>query len=308
MISIISGENSFEITHFINVALAKFVAKNGDLAVERIDGEEVEYPRLQEALQGLPFLSSEKLVILRQPSKNKQFLEKFESLLTDLPESNEIIIVESKLDKRSAYYKYLKRQPKYVEYPILDANAMVRWVTTEVQKAEGILSQADARLLVDRVGLRQQFLSHEIDKLLLYNPHITRESIELLTEKNPQSTIFELLESAFAGNTARTINLYAEQRALKVEPQQIVALLAWQLHILALITAAGTKSADNIAADAKLSPYVVRKSMGVARNLSFSKVKALVHELLQIDIKTKSEAIDYDEVLQNYLLKIALAE
>lgn len=307
MIRIISGENSFEIARFINETVTKFAAKNGDLAIERIDGEEAEYPRLQEALQGLPFLSSEKLVILRQPSKNKQYVEKYEILLADLPETNEIIIVEPKLDKRSGYYKYLKKQPNFIEYSILDANALSKWVTHEVQLAKGVISQADARILVDRVGLKQQFLAHEIDKLLLYDPHVTRESIEMLTEKNPQSTVFELLESAFAGNVPRTIGLYAEQRALKVEPPQIVALLTWQLHILALITAAGNKSADNIAADAKLSPYVVRKSMGIAQRLSFSKVKALMHELLQIDIKSKSEALDSDEVLQNYLLKVALS-
>jgi len=113
-----------------------------------------------------------------------------------------------------------------------------------------------------------------------YQPEITRQTIDLLTEAAPQSTIFELLDAAFAGNAQRAMALYAEQRALKVEPQQIMAMIAWQLHVLAVIKTAGQRSADEIAKDAKLNPYVVRKSQNIARKLTLPELKKLVHNAL----------------------------
>jgi DNA polymerase-3 subunit delta len=148
-------------------------------------------------------------------------------------------------------------------------------------------------------------VANELEKLLLYDAHITRQNIELLTEATPQSTIFELLEAAFAGNTKRTMQLYQEQRILKVEPPQIVAMLAWQLHVLSLIKAARERSADAIAAEAKISPYVVKRSQAIARKLTLAELKTLVSDLLNIDVRSKSSALDADEALQNYLLKLA---
>ncbi len=70
----------------------------------------------------------------------------------------------------------------------------------------------DAKYLVMRVGANQQTLSNELAKLLSYDKAITRQTIDLLTEQTPQSTIFELLDAAFAGNSKKAMELYAEQR------------------------------------------------------------------------------------------------
>jgi DNA polymerase III delta subunit len=82
-------------------------------------------------------------------------------------------------------------------------------------------------------------------------------------------------------------------------------MLAWQLHILAIIKTAGTRSPDQIAREARLSPFVVRKSSGIARKLTLPQLKKLIADLLQIDIRLKRESIDADEALKNYLLALS---
>ena len=284
--------------------MADFVTAHSDLALERIDAEEEEFNRLLESLTSLPFLADKKMVVLRRPSANKQFIEEAEKLLAEIPETTEVIIVEPKLDKRLTYYKLLKKSTNFREYKQLDVAGLARWLVNEAKAKGGSLNQRDAQYLVERVGLDQQLLGNELEKLLLYNTTVTRETIDLLTEATPQSTIFELLESAFSGNAKRAMELYREQRALKVESPQIIAMLAWQLHILALIKAAGDRSADAIASEAKLSPFVVRKSQAIAHKLTIAELKQLVAELLDIDARSKRTNLDIDEALQNYLLKI----
>lgn len=305
MIITLTGDNTFGLQGVLNDSVAKFVAAQGDLALERLDGEEVEFNRLSEALTSLPFLADKKMVILRRPSANKQFVESVEKLLAEVPETTEVIIVEPKLDKRLSYYKFLKKSTDFREYKQLDSAGMARWLVSEAKAKDGSFSLRDAQYLVERVGLDQQLLGNELEKLLLYDPIITRQTIDLLTEATPQSTIFELLESAFGGNARRALELYQEQRTLKVEAPQIIAMLAWQLHILALLKAAGNRSADAIAAEAKLSPFVVRKSQAIARKLTIAELKLLVNDLLVIDARSKRQPLDIDEALKNYLLKIA---
>jgi DNA polymerase-3 subunit delta len=301
----LTGENAFGLKAELDTLVATFVATHGDLALERIDGEEAEPDRISEALTSLPFLAERKMVLLRRPGANKQFAEQAEQLLTDVPETTDVIIVEPKLDKRSSYFKYLQKKTDFREHKALDILGLAPWLVQQAKVQRGNITPSDARYLAERVGPNQQLLVSELEKLLLHDKNITRQAIDLLTEPTPQSTVFQLLEAAFAGNAKRALQLYDEQRALKVDPLAIIAMLAWQLHILALIKTAGTRNGQAIASEAKLSPYVIQKSQSIARNLGLTELKKLVHDLLVIDRRLKRESIDADEALKNYLLMLA---
>ena len=304
MITILTGENSFMLQQELRRIVGDFVAEHTDMALEQFDGEEAEFDRMRESLQSLPFLASRKMVVMRAPSANKQFAEAAESLLSELPETTDVVIVEPKLDKRTAYFKLLKKQKDFKEYSELDTPQLGRWLSSQAKEQGGSLPIGDATYLVDRVGANQQLLSNEIHKLMNYDRTVTRQVIDLLTDKTPQSTIFELLDAALSGQHKRALELYQEQRAMKVEPQQILALLGWQLHVLALVKTAGERDPAEIAREAKLNPFVVRKSQGVVRRMSLAELKTLIHEVFLLDIRLKSESIDADEALQNLILAL----
>ena len=305
MINILTGANSLLLKQELKKITDIFLEEHGDIALERIDGEEASFERLQESLTSAPFLASKKMVVLRAPSANKQFAESIDELIKGLPESTDLVIVEPKLDKRLQYYKLLRKQPDFKEFTELDALGLSSWLSASATQKGGTLSTSDARYLVDRVGQNQQALSTDLDKLLTYDSKITRANIDLLTDAAPQSTIFELLESVFAGKTKRAMDLYAEQRSLKVEPQQIIAMLGWQLNVLAILKTAGDKPIEDIAKEAKLNPFVLRKSTGIARKLSLTELKEQISSLVKIDMQSKRTNLDLDEALQHYLLKLA---
>jgi DNA polymerase-3 subunit delta len=302
----LTGANHFLLRTELGRIVDAFVAEHGDLALEKLDGEEAPYERIQEALQSLPFLAAKKLVVLKNGSANKEFTDNIEHIIDSVPDSTEVIIVEPKLDKRLGYYKTLKKRTDFKEYPELDSPGLANWLVQAAKERGGALKPADARYLVERVGANQQLLHNELEKLIFYKPDITRGAIDMLTEAAPQSSIFELLDAAFAGNTKRALELYQDQRAQQMEPQYILAMLAWQLHILALVKTAGQRSPEDIAREARLSPYVVRKSLGITRKLSLDRLKELVAGALEIDVRLKSQSIDADEALQHYLLTLSI--
>ncbi len=304
MITILTGENSYMLQLEQRRIVADFVVEHTDMALEQIDGEEAEYDRMREALQSLPFLASRKLVVLRRPSANKQFLEQAEALLTDIPDTTDVVVIESKLDKRLSYYKLLKKMPGYTEYPELDSPKLSAWLVASAKQQQATLSSADAQYLVQRVGTNQQSLGNELTKLISYAPHVSKQTIELLTDRTPTSTIFDLLDAALSGQKPKALALYDEQRTMKVEPQQIIALLGWQLHILALVTAAGKRDANEIASASKVNPYSIRKSQTLMRSLNKAQLKKLIHDVTVLDGRLKSEPIDADEALKNLIASL----
>jgi DNA polymerase III subunit delta len=305
VITTLTGENDVLRQDALRQIVGSFVAQHTDVAVERLDGEETDYARMYEAVQSLPFLATRKLVVLRSPGANKEFVERFDQFIAAAAATSEIVLVEPKLDKRLAYYKQLKKWTDFQEFAQLDGVALVKYLVDYVKRQGGSLGANEARFLVDRVGTNQLMLRHELDKLVAYNPQITRTSIELLTDRSPQSSIFELLDAAFSRDVQRAMRLYDEQRDMRVEPQQIMAMLVWQLHILSIAKAAGSRSVDVIAKEARLSPFTVRKSVGLVRGISGTRLKRLVSELRAFDVRLKSESVSADEVVRYYLLSLA---
>ncbi len=304
MVITLTGENSFGWSAALHALKANFTAEHGDIAFAQLDGELTDYDHIREAIQAAPFLAAKKMVVLRSPSAIKQFTDEAEKLLKEVDDTTELIIVEPKLDKRISYYKYLKKSTDFREFPALDIRSLAKWLVDSAKSNGGTLSLADATFLVDRVGTDQQQLSSELEKLLLYDEQINRKTIELMTDLSVQSTIFELLDAAFAGKTKDALKLYDEQRTQKVDPLAITALMTWQLHVLALLVHAGSRSANVVASEAKISPYVAQKSQATARNLTKRDIKRYVSDLLAIDIRARREAIDMDEALKLYLVQL----
>jgi DNA polymerase-3 subunit delta len=316
-IVVLSGVNSYALRRELRRRVDAFVREQGDMAdmaLERLDGEEASYDRLVEAMTSLPFLASSKMVVLSSPGANKQFMENISSLVGEVPDTTDLIIVEPKLDKRSAYYKFLRKQRGFMEFPELDENGLAAWLIKAAKEDQAKISSSDARYLISRVGANQQLLASELEKLILYAMPsdatkqftIDRAAIDAVTTATPQSKIFDLLDAAFAGNVKRALQLYEEQRTLKVEPQQIIAMLAWQLHVIALVKAgSSSRNPDTIAKDAKMSPFVVRKSAAVAGRLTGGEIKKLVRDLLTIDARLKRESLNADDALQEYIISLA---
>src|ERR1700722_18372142 len=169
MVITLTGENSLTLQATLNKLVDDFVAKYTDMGLERLDGEEVEFQKLYDALTNLPFLVSKKLVVLRTPSANKAWLDNSEKLLSNLPDVTDVVLVEPKLDKRLSYYKFLKAATDFREFLKLDANGLAKWLSEQAKTKGGELSLSSARFLVERVGTNQQMLSSELDKLVLYD-------------------------------------------------------------------------------------------------------------------------------------------
>lgn len=303
MITLLTGLNKYLIDAKLHQMIDDFVVNYGSFGIEKIDGAEAAYSHIEGSINNLPFLNPKKLIILKQPSLNKDFIKTARKLLEDVPETNEIIIIEPTLDKRTDYFKFLKSETNFQEYSELGESELVKWLTDQAVLLGGEIKSQDSRYLIDMAGLDQVKLNNELIKLITHNPKVTRQDIDLLVEPIPQSTIFQLIDASFRGNSKELLKIYDDQRRQKIEPQQIIAMLAWQLHVLALIKAS-TDSPNEIAKKAKLNPFVVNKSYSLAQSVNRDRLKEIIGTVSSIDIQLKNQSIDPDEAMKYLLLSI----
>ncbi len=304
MVEVLTGGNDFGRKAELKRITTEFATKYGDFGLEIIDASEVELGRLIECVSSLPFLAQRRMIILINPAGNKSLIESPEKLLEAVAETTDLIIDERKFDKRLNLFKTLKKQAQIKEFTELDERGLASWLVTEADKRGGHLGANDANYIINRLGTNQLGLSQELDKLLTFDPKITKTSINLLTEQLPQSSVFDLLDAAFSGNKKRTIELYQDQRMQQIEPQYIMGMIAWQVHILVLVKLNEKDGPESIASASKLNPYVVRKTLGLTKNLTSGHVKELSNKALSLDIRLKTETIDADDAVQHFLLTI----
>lgn len=302
----ITGTNSFLAKAEAKALVDDFVKINGDLALERLDATEVTEQVIFAAIESMPFLASKKMVVVQDLSANQAASEALEQIIEGAGDSTELLILEGKLDKRSAYYKQLKKLTDFREFNELDESQLGEWLTGEAKRLGAKLSRSDAQYLVQRVGANQMMLSHEIEKLAQYNPEINRHSIDELTIENPSSTVFNLIDSAFTGNLAQALQIYDEQRRQRVEPQAIHGLLVWQMHNVSITAAAPpSMSSSDIAKQSGISPFVAQKSQRIAHGMGRRKIIEFMQLLRDIDYRSKHETLDYDEALRYAIVKLA---
>ncbi len=300
----ITGTNRYLMRVRLDELTSGFTKKYGEIALERIDGETTQVPQLLDAAQSLPMLAVRKMVVVDNLSKNAPATEAVEQIIDSSSDAADLVFYEPEIDRRTVYFKVLSKQTDLEEYKNLDEAGLARWLASEASKQGGNLSSTDARFLVERVGNNQALLASELYKLITYQPKISREQIELLVPPTPQSKIFELLDAAFGGNKSRTLKLYDEQRAQKVEPQYILAMIVWQLWLVALAAQAGDRPSSRIAKDAGVGTYPVDKAKRLAAGLNKSHLKDLVERTYLLDVTSKTRSIDLDEALKTYLVTL----
>ncbi len=297
----LTGNNSFELKRRLDEISRKFVAKYGDLALEKFDGEEDEAQVIIDALQSLPFLAQRKLVVIRNGGANKEFADRIEQIISPIGDSTDLIFYETQIDKRTAYFKELKNKTQFEEFSELDAHSLAKRLVEEAKNQDGQLGLANANYLVERVGTNQSLLANELDKLLIYDPKITRRNVDLLTDPNPQSRVFDLLDAAFTGQKQKALKLYDEQRAQRVEPQAILAMIVWQLNTVAIAKYSKGREIKEVSHDSGIKDYPLRKAKSLADKLSNEELKVMISEALDIDWRGKTTALDMDEALKTYI-------
>jgi DNA polymerase-3 subunit delta len=166
------------------------------------------------------------------------------------------------------------------------------WVVRRARAQGYRIAPEAARTLVESLGDDLRMLAGEIDKLGTYvgaGGEIRLEDVEALTPVSRQTKVFDLTDALARRDTGAALRLLHELLANGESPLGIVALTAFQTRALMqvkLLTERGLGSYQ-IASTAGLAPFVVEKSLPLARRFTFAQLESAHRTLLGIDVALK---------------------
>lgn len=253
MITWFTGENTFDIQQAV-----KAIADAFDGAVERVDGTTLELKNIPDLLMGATLFAAHRLVIIKDISQNNTVWEKFPEWIDRLSDDIDVLLIDSKPDKRTTGYKEVEKRVVLKEFPVWgdrDQSLAEAWVVKYAQTLELSLDKKLAHHIVMRVGVDQWQLANSLEKvasLEVVNP----EAINEIIEPSPSENVFELFELALDGRR-EAVHDMLRTLELSEDPYKLFALLSSQAFQLAAVASAGPS--DVPTKDFGIHPYVAGK-------------------------------------------------
>lgn len=301
MITVLSGENSFEVQQALQAVIRGF-----DGTVEKIDGSELDLKQLPDLIMGGTLFADKRLVVVKQLSENKAIWPVFSDWLPRISDDIHLVLVEPKLDKRTKTYKDLQKVANLTDYPAWserDISKAEQWVAGEARSLGCEMDHACVRLLVQRVGPDQWLLHQALQKLAVVD-RVTPEVITDIIDANPVENVFDLFESALRGNTGR-VKQMIETLELSEDPYRLFGLLSGQAFQLAALAVAGDKPSAEVAKDLGVHPYGLSKLSSYAHKLGRPGAKKVIAAFAEADSAMKSSATDPWLLLERAVMKVA---
>lgn len=300
MITLLIGENSYAITEALQRIVASF---DGD--VERIDGSELELRQLPDLFMGATLFSTKRLVIIKGLSENKTVWEALPDWLPRISDDVHVVFVETKPDKRTKTYKDLVKNTEVQEFAAWSERDTVKaeqWVVSEATARGFELDRKSAQTLVGRVGADQWELSHALEKLSVLDT-VSPQIIEDTIEANPSENVFNLLDAALRGETAKVTTMLRTLEQTE-DPYMVFGLLSAQVFQLAAL-AHTDKPAAEVAKDIAAHPFALSKLAPHAQRLGKTGAKKALSVFASADTAMKTSGGEPWILVEKALITVA---
>ncbi|MCA9335088.1 DNA polymerase III subunit delta [Candidatus Saccharibacteria bacterium] len=300
MITLLLGDNSFEISRALGDIESGF-----DGVAEKVDAESVSLAQLPDLLQGGTLFADKRLVIIRYLSENKDVWDIFGDWLYRVHDDVSLVLVETKIDKRTKTYKDIKKLADIREFKNWgdrDIFIAEKWVADEAKKQGLDLEKKHVNQLVARVGLDQWQLYYSLQKLAALDD-VDSEVINEVIEENPAENVFNLFDAALRSDV-RKIHSMINILQRSQDPYLTFGLLSGQVYQLAALSA-GDKSSTDIAGDLGVHPYGLSKLAPHAKKMARSDMRKIVTFFVDADMNMKLTSVDPWLLIETALVQTA---
>jgi len=298
VITVLTGENSFESTRALEKIVATFRG-----SAEKFDGDSLELQQLPDLFMGGTLFASERLVIIRTVSDNKSLWDVLPEWLGRVSDDVHVVLIEPKPDKRTKTYKELKKYAtmrEFAPWGDRDVGLAEKWVGEEAERQGVGIDNKSTQLLVARVGLDQWQLFHALEKLAALG-EITPQVIEAVVDATPTENVFNLLDAALRGDARKVSEMIATLQRTQ-DPFMTFGLLSGQVFQLAALSVAD-KPLNDVAKEIGAHPYALGKLAPHAQRLGRRGAKKLVTLFAATDTEMKSTGREPWLLIEKTLIK-----
>ena len=293
--------------------IAEIVKKTNfqDSAISIYDLEETLLEKALEDLDTYSFLTSKKIIIIKNIETIKQ--EDFEKDLKHLYQylenpnpDNLLIITSKKLNNVLKMTKELKKKCEFIQVS-MNAETFAKKELKDYKLEPGVLN-----LLLNYCKDDITKLKNECIKLKTYKfdeKEINKKDVEeMCIEKlgDSQELTFAFSRSLAEKNKKEALLKYKELLNYNIEPYNIVGLLATQIRIIYQVKCLEEKGMSNteIANTLEKKPFYIQKTSELTRYFTLKELLELIIKLEGIDIQIKTTDIDPNSLIELFILNI----
>lgn len=296
MISLLYGENDFELKSHLRKLISEFADKN---AIEKIDGDSITADNLADLLSGVSLFSASRLVIIYDASASKEVWEK---LMDYVQTDTQLILVESNPDKRTKTFKHLQKQATVTEFKNKTDAELKNWLLTEAKSINLQVSSSIAEKIINRAGSDQWKLTFALQKLAQLDG-IDEQAIIDHIEPSVQSNVFALIDASLNRSPAKVHELVSEISVTE-DPYYFFGLFSSQMFQLVTLSSSDNKPAE-VASDLGVHPYPLQKLSSISRQLNENDLKKIASIVAGCDDQIKRSGAEPWLLIEQALLKIA---
>lgn len=301
MIIFLYGQESFLSQQKLNELVQKYKQKHqSGLNFELFDfgtgGFTEIFSRLRVFLDACSMFDEKKLAVLENIfSLNKDDQEKVLPLLQSegLKADREKFVIlreNGEPDKRSRLFKTLNKEDVQVQdFKKLSPVRLRQWVLSRIKERGGKITDQILDQWLSSLGDDLWLISNEINKLISFNPEISQKSINELADAKLKLNIFETIEAISSGQRQKAWSLVGKHFKQGEDPSYLFSMIVYQFRNLAMVGSFLQEglSQGQIANQAKIHPFVVKKSLWQLKKVGLDKIKQIFNVLSELEIKIK---------------------
>ena len=292
MIYLIYGENIYE----QELELRKLISLS-DAQPEHIDPDSLTMNMLADIVRGGSLFASTRFIIVRGLASNTQLFNKLAEWGNEVSDETTLVLIESKIDRRTKAYKVLNKIAKILHTePLLerDSRTADEWLKKLAKDYDVKLSPDQRSQMVRRaLVVGEKPITRIIDQMQLLQAlqalrgcdNITDDSIATVLPPATTDTVFDLLGTASAREITNVNRILSELMLIE-DGHRVLALVMSQWAQLVMVAALGGAS-SKIAVDLGMHPYAAQKSQEIAERFTRRELQELTGLAARLDAGTK---------------------
>lgn len=282
---LIEGENPV----LIQKEIDKIINKLTNYELIKYDLNEIEFNKIIEDLDTYDMFLKQKVIIGYNPLflvEKTDFKEDKLLKYINNPSDNILILVVNKLNNRLKLVTEIKKVFKIITIKNIDYSTFI-----ENNLEDYKMDKSTIQYFLNKVGQNYNIIESELEKLKLYKVDkkiITKEDIDLVSNRNIESSIFDLIDSIVKKDKKKVYELYEHFLSSGTEIIQIMIMLANQIRLIYNVKVLNRLSDSEISNLLEVHEYPVKLARNKGYNYSKKELLNMLYNLAILDEDIKS--------------------
>lgn len=285
-----------------------------------IEGKDSNIDMLINACETLPFMSSKKIVILKDISgllekESKESEDQLYKYLDDLGSYLILIAIENDLKKTSKIYKYFNKSNSAVEFSNLKGKDLNNWIEKILKKNKKHMNFSNLNFFTQQTAytsrnseLTLYDLENELLKLINYSSgeEITKEDISKVLIKSIDTNIFDLLAAINRGDSHSSLVIFNDMYMQNEPIQKILVMITRQIRLMLGYKLYRNKGYGEGETQDKLGikSFEYSKISSQSRAFTIIQLQETLDKILTLDRQLKSTSVDEKILMEMLIIEI----